>query len=79
MFVAVLLGSCAKNGEYKDCDRERQFKNLIDAYPNAEICKNYYYLIFDSFRSESPCLSSSNTNCFLDKGIFFNMDSCLRN
>ena len=41
IFVAVLLGSCAKNGEYKDCDLEGF--TIKEEYPNAEVCKVTYY------------------------------------
>ena len=41
MFVAVLLGSCAKNGEYKDCDLEGY--SIKEEYPNAEVCEVTYY------------------------------------
>lgn len=41
MFVAVLLGSCAKNGEYKNCDLEGF--SIKDEYPNAEVCEVTYY------------------------------------
>ena len=41
MFVAVLLGSCAKNGEYKNYDFEGS--SLKDEYPDAELCQVSYY------------------------------------
>lgn len=47
MFVAVLLGSCAKNGEYKNCDIK--IENIEygsyykKEYPDAEVCEVTYY------------------------------------
>ena len=44
MFVAVLLGSCAKNGEYKNCDIEYVDAGSVkDLYPDAEVCEVTYY------------------------------------
>lgn len=44
MFVAVLLGSCAKNGEYKNCDLQINPEAYqIELDPNAEVCEVVYY------------------------------------
>ena len=44
MFVAVLLGSCAKNGEYKNCDLQINPEAYqIELDPNAEVCEVTYY------------------------------------
>ena len=44
MFVAVLLGSCAKNGEYKDCDLDINLEAYhIEADPDVEVCQVIYY------------------------------------
>ena len=44
MFVAVLLGSCAKNGEYKNCDIEYvDAESVKILYPDAEVCEVTYY------------------------------------
>lgn len=48
MFVAVLLGSCAKNGEYKNCDSVIDSTINLEAFsikadPDAEVCQVTYY------------------------------------
>ena len=44
MFVAVLLGSCAKNGEYKNCDLQINPEAYqIELDPNSEVCEVTYY------------------------------------
>ena len=45
VFALVILGSCAKNGEYKNCDDVEinfEFYN-IEPDPDAEVCSVEYY------------------------------------